>query len=78
MERDEMLKTLGFSDRFLQALEEFEKAVPNIYYEAPFHDVKENLTSIGDNGHLIIEHPNDKYNQNIIVRQASQFPTINL
>jgi hypothetical protein len=36
MDRSEMLKSVGFSDKFLQALQEFEKAVPNVYYEVPF------------------------------------------
>ena len=70
MERDEILRSLGFSDKFLLALQEFDKAVPNIYYEAPFHDVQENITSLGDQRQLIIKHPNDNYNQNFIVKQA--------
>jgi hypothetical protein len=70
MERDEVLKSLGFSDRFLQALQEFEKVVPNVYYDIPFYDSRDNYSSIGDNDPLIIERPNDGYNQNIIIRQA--------
>jgi hypothetical protein len=70
MERDETLKSLGFSDRFLQALQEFEKIVPNVYYDTPYHDNRDNYSSVGGNDPLIIEHPNDGYNQNIIIRQA--------
>ncbi len=70
MERNEILKSLGFSDKYLQALQEFEKVVPNIYYEAPYNDNQHNFITFDTNGQLIIDHPNDKYNQNIIVKQA--------
>ena len=70
MERDEILKSLGFSDQFLQALQEFEKAVLNVYYDAPFHDGRNNYSSVGDSDPLIIRHTIDGYNQNIIIKQA--------
>ena len=70
MERDEILKSAGFSDAFLKALHEFEKAVPDIYYELPF-DESEQVVNITDiSGQLIVNCPNDGYNHNLIVRQA--------
>lgn len=70
MERNEILKSAGFSDKFLKALEEFEKAVPNVYYEVPFNDNQHDFNLVDTTGQLIIDHPNDNYNNNIIVRQA--------
>jgi len=70
MERYELLKSIGFSDKFLNALNEFEKAVPNVYYELPFNDNEHGGNFFDTNSNLIIDHPNDNYNQNIIVRQG--------
>lgn len=70
MERNDILKSLGFTNRFLQALEEFEKTVPNVYYDVPFYDVQDNIVSLDHTSQLIIKQPNDGYNQNIIVKQA--------
>ena len=68
MERGEILKSAGFSDAFLKALNEFEKAVPDIYYELPF-DESEQVVNITDiSGQLIVNCPNDGYNHNLIVR----------
>jgi len=70
MERDEILKSVGFSDAFLKALAEFEKSVPNVYYEVPF-DESEHVFHVTDSsGQLFINRPNDNYNHNIIVRQS--------
>lgn len=70
MERGEILKSAGFSDAFLKALNEFEKAVPDIYYELPF-DESEQVVNITDiSGQLIVNCPNDGYNHNLIVQQA--------
>jgi hypothetical protein len=69
MERNEILKSVGFSDKFLQALHEFEKAVPNVYYEVPFKDNVTELNMIDTSGQVTIDQSSDNYNQNIIVRQ---------
>jgi hypothetical protein len=70
MERDEILKSAGFSDAFLKALNEFEKAVPNIYYDLPF-DESEQLVNVTDtSGQLIVNCLNNGYNHNLIVRQT--------
>lgn len=69
MERIEILKSVGFSERFLKALQEFEKAVPNIYYEVPFKDNIAELNILDTSGQITIDQISDNYNQNIIVRQ---------
>ena len=69
MERNEILKSIGFSDKFLQALQEFEKSVPNVYYEAPFKDNVAELNIVDTTGQITIDQTTDNYNQNIIVRQ---------
>ena len=70
MERDEILKSAGFSDAFLKALNEFEKAVPNIYYEPSFDESEQVFNVTDTSGQLIVNCPNDDYNHNLIVRQA--------
>lgn len=70
MERNEILKSIGFSDAFLKALAEFEKSVPNIYYEVPFDENEHTFNITDSSGQLIINHLNDSYNHNIIVRQS--------
>ena len=70
MERDEILKSVGFSDKFLNALNEFDKAVPNVYYEVPFIEYKNIYTVIDTSGQLIINRLNDNYNSNVIVRKS--------
>lgn len=69
MERNEALKSVGFSDKFLQALKEFENVVPNVYYEAPFDDNIAEFNMIDTTGQITINQTSDNYNQNIIVRQ---------
>lgn len=71
MERNEILKSVGFSDKFLNALNEFEKSVPNVFYEVPF-DENEQIFNVADtSGQLLINRPNDNYNSNVIVQQAA-------
>ena len=69
MERNEILKSVGFSEKFLQALQEFEKAVPNVYYDIPFKENVTELNIIDTYGPLTIDHSSDNYNPNIISRQ---------
>jgi hypothetical protein len=69
MERNEILKSVGFSDKFLQALQEFEKAVPNVYYDIPFKESVTELNIIDTSGQVTINQSSDNYNQNIIIRQ---------
>jgi hypothetical protein len=69
MDRSEMLKSVGFSDKFLQALQEFEKAVPNVYYEVPFVENSAELKLIDTSGTVTIDQTSDNYSQNITVRQ---------
>jgi hypothetical protein len=69
MERNEILKSVGFSEKFIQALQEFEKVVPNIYYEVPFENNITDLNIIDTSGQVIIDQTSDNYNQNIIIRQ---------
>jgi hypothetical protein len=69
MERNEILKSVGFSDKFLQALQEFEKAVPNVYYDIPFKENVTELNIIDTSGQITIDQSSDNYNQNIIIRQ---------
>lgn len=69
MEANDILKSVGFSDKFLQALKEFEKAVPNVYYEVPFKDNFEDLNMLDTSGQITIEQASDNYNHNIMVRQ---------
>jgi hypothetical protein len=70
MERNEILKSVGFSDKFLNALNEFDKAVPNVHYEIPFIENENIYTVVDTSGQLIINCPNDNYNSNIIVRKS--------
>lgn len=70
MERNEILKTIGFSDDFLKALSEFEKSVPNVYYEVPFNEKEQTFNITDTSDQLIINQPNDNYNQNVIISQA--------
>jgi hypothetical protein len=70
MERNEILKSVGFSDKFLNALNEFEKSVPNVYYEVPFDETEQTFNVVDTSGQLLINRPNDNYNSNIIVQQA--------
>ena len=69
MERNEILKSVGFSDKFLQALQEFEKAVPNVYYDIPFKENVNELNIIDTSGQITVDQSSDNYNQNIIIRQ---------
>ncbi len=69
MKRNEILKSVGFSDEFLKALKEFEKAVPNVYYEVPFKDSVAELNMVDTSGQITIDQTSDNYNQNIIIRQ---------
>jgi hypothetical protein len=69
MDRDEILKSVGFSDKFLSSLQEYEKAVPNVYYEVSFNDNVAELNMIDTTGQIIIEQSMENYNHNIIVRQ---------
>jgi hypothetical protein len=70
MERNEILKSVGFSENFLNALNEFDKAVPNVHYEVPFVENEHNYTVVDTSGQLIINRPNDNYNSNIIIRKS--------
>jgi len=70
MERNEILKSVGFSNEFLKALEEFEKSVPNVFYELPFNENEQSVKHVDLTGRSIIIQPNDNYSHNIIVRQA--------
>jgi hypothetical protein len=70
MERNEILKTIGFSDDFLKALSEFERSVPNIYYEVPFNEEEQTFDIIDTSEQLIITHSNYNYNHNLIVTHA--------
>jgi len=70
MERNEILKSVGFSDKFLNALNEFDKAVPNVHYEVPFTENSNVYNVVDTSGQLIINRPNDNYNSNIIVRKS--------
>jgi hypothetical protein len=69
MERNEILKSVGFSEKFLQALQEFEKAVPNVYYDVPFKDNVAELNMVDTSGQITIDQSSDNYNHNIMVRQ---------
>lgn len=69
MERTEVLKSVGFSDKFLQALHEFEKAVPNVFFENPVFDNITEYNEIDISGHIIIDQISGDYNQNVIVQQ---------
>lgn len=71
MERNEILKSVGFSDKFLHALDEFEKSVPNVFYEVPFDESEQVFNVVDTSGQLLINRPNDNYNSNIIVQQAT-------
>lgn len=69
MERNEILKSVGFSNDFLHALQEFEKAVPNVYYEMPFNDNIAELHILDTSGQITISQVSDNYSQNIVVKQ---------
>lgn len=69
MERNEILKSVGFSEQFLQALQEFEKAVPNVYYDAPFKDKVAELNMVDTSGQITIDQSCDSYNHNILIQQ---------
>ena len=70
MERNEILKSVGFSDKFLSALNEYEKSVPNVYFEVPFDEKEQTFNVVDTSGQLLINRPNDNYNSNIIVQQV--------
>ena len=53
MERNEVLKSIGFSDVFLSALSEFEKAVPNVNYELPFNEEIQSIVVEDSSNNLI-------------------------
>jgi hypothetical protein len=67
--RNEILKSIGFSDDFLKALAEFEKSVPNVYYDIPFDEKEYSFTNTDSTDQLIISHSNDDYSHNIVVTQ---------
>ncbi len=71
MERNEILKSVGFSDNFLNALNEFEKSVPNVFYDVPFDEKEQIFNVVDTSGPLLINRPNDNYNSNIIIQQAA-------
>lgn len=71
MERNELLKSIGFSDNFLNALNEYDKSVPDIFYEVPFEENEQFYNVVDSSGQLLINRPNDNYNSNIIVTQLA-------
>lgn len=71
MERNEILKSVGFSDNFLNALNEFDKSVPNVFYQVPFEDGEQAFNIVDTSGRIQINRPNDNYYSNIIIQQSA-------
>lgn len=55
MDRNEILKTIGFSDDFLKALEDYDKKVPNFQPQDFFDDnISTFTTSEANSSHQIV------------------------
>jgi len=65
MERNEILKTIGFSDSFLTALKEFDNSVPNVFYDVPFIEKEQVINVVDTSGEFIINRTNDSHNISI-------------
>lgn len=70
MERNKILKAAGFSDQFLAALNEFEKSVPNVYYEPPFNETDQLYNTADTTGQFVIKSTNNNYNSNFIILES--------
>lgn len=64
-----LLKEVGFSKQFLEKLVEFDKAIPNIYFNLPFEQEEDSFNDIDGSEGFIINSVNDNYHTNIIVIQ---------
>ena len=70
MERDDILKSIGFTDKFLSELHAFEKSVPELLLEVPF-DVTEPFVKFDEiSDQITVTVVNDNYNQDMIIRQG--------
>ena len=70
MERNEILKSIGFSDSFLKALNEFDNSFSDVYYNMPFDENKHDYKVEDTSDRLIVNRVNDiaiAYDQNYII-----------
>jgi len=67
MERNEILKSIGFSDNFLTALNDYDNKVSNDYFEIPVFETETEFNLFDSAGELIIDLPNDNYNNDLII-----------
>jgi|GEM_PF-4783821 len=70
MERNEILKSAGFTEDFIRALQEFEKSVPEISFDTPFDVNNQEIRWNDMSEQLVITSTNDNYNYNLVVRQG--------
>jgi len=68
MEKNEILKEMGFSDSYLKELNEFDKATPIIEIKNYYEDDLRYFNSFQDVGGFTIVTNNDNYSKNLIVR----------
>ncbi|HRI21780.1 MAG TPA: hypothetical protein PLA68_12540 [Panacibacter sp.] len=66
-ERNVLLKEIGFSDKFLEALSEYEKAIPKTYNENIPDGSIESISTIDSKDLIIIEPPKPNYSAVIII-----------
>jgi hypothetical protein len=68
MDRDEILKSVGFSADFIKALDDFEKSVPEVHFEPAFDDTDQVFDLVDTTGELVIKNTNEDFSERLIVR----------
>lgn len=71
MERNEILKSVGFSDKFIDSLNEFEKSVPTNHLDITFEDFKPQIIIADSSGEILVSKTNDNYSSSLIVKNFS-------
>lgn len=66
MNRNEVLKSIGFSDSFLETLDKFEEKYPISDYGQGFNG-RISFESIDSSGEIIVKDVNDNYFQNTVI-----------
>jgi hypothetical protein len=68
MDREEILKSVGFSTDFIKALKDFEKSVPEVHFEPAFDELDQFFDLVDTTGDLVIRNTNEDFSERLIVR----------
>lgn len=69
MKRDEILKSVGFSDKFIDSLNEFDKTVPVVQFDSSLDDFQHQIKIADASGEILLKKENDNYCSNLIVKR---------